>query len=1053
MDCAKYTREYKKFAANVQRVSAERGVQLERLPLLNGIEVDLLKLYKSVSALGGFDKVNCLNLWNDVAVSMGLPLGTCNVEMSVRMIYSKYLLGCESVDVLGDEEEIEIAKFLPDNRPWTRSKSVNLTTAAPHKADFHTGRNTETITGETYDRLILGLTSGFPNEVDFAINTCLLLSYDEEKPFFLAQVPQLVPLLLAQIGVFTADASSYETSICQLQPAHQKTYFLKFWEKSRQSFQADISTSLSHTLYMIDMLASFLVCDAVKTGNVDNDNLFAECCQDLPDNEWMLFRTVQVLSILNNLSCTEDNAYQLSQSMLCFQLLLWCIDGDHSFLKQLAASCLANVADQITLKVSQSFQDVVFGSLEHCLSSSDRLLLLKGLEVLAKLCTVEDNSDILYTNLKKTVYARLCESLLLADVEVRIGALEALYQLTCLGTGMCNVIITFLGFVDMLGSLLTFQMSSVGKDIESKTLQTANCSTSTAPVERKLVSLGEASEPVRNASHSDVVACTHMHVSSVQVKDGRESEARKWLSDSYGVDQQGSLLLAKMYSDYIKWISVDKMAHGINLQLFHKLVKSVFPNSKQKLIGNEKNIVIVGVTNKQLVCQSKPKKSSAQVSCQQEVTANVVDNAIVNTPYLILTTTAGNRAPVSSITSSSPSLHVCSASEEICWRPLYKTTESQQDLPVSVHLQPLASSHRLTSSAVGSTQELFRNSHNNQCQAVTSLVNICRTPVMTTNLGSSEETDKHKQSLSNFQVASVVPVCEGKDTHWTNGGCETLPSQKETQYLHSNKHCGLLAASRAATPMPPHTSSVSAEKEDFEPFTKQAKTTDNYLQTTSTFETSSSESQGASYSLYRLVESKIGNDVHWTCTNGRSVNSRVTNGVVLPLISTSRLHVMNCVASSYGAVSSSTSTREFSTPMTEQAVSTSSKGAVGSISEVITDSHRSGEVHFQPFHQRVNLVQSGRSASMGTKPLLFTIKPNTAVDVVPLVKFVASKQLDLQATDEESPLTKTVRLTAALVIRNLLIHSPLAARQKDFGSRKSDVRVKPAATGGFQCFS
>ena len=45
---------------------------------------------------------------------------------------------------------------------------------------------------------------------------------------------------------------------------------------------------------MIDMLASFLVCDAVKTGNVDNDNLFAECCQDLPDNEWMLFRTVQV---------------------------------------------------------------------------------------------------------------------------------------------------------------------------------------------------------------------------------------------------------------------------------------------------------------------------------------------------------------------------------------------------------------------------------------------------------------------------------------------------------------------------------------------------------------------------------------------------------------------------------------------------------------------------------------------------------------------------------------------------------------------------------------
>lgn len=41
---------------------------------------------------------------------------------------------------------------------------------------------------ESYDCLILALTSGLPNEVDVAISTCLLLSRDEDKPFLLAKV-------------------------------------------------------------------------------------------------------------------------------------------------------------------------------------------------------------------------------------------------------------------------------------------------------------------------------------------------------------------------------------------------------------------------------------------------------------------------------------------------------------------------------------------------------------------------------------------------------------------------------------------------------------------------------------------------------------------------------------------------------------------------------------------------------------------------------------------------------------------------------------------------
>lgn len=58
-----------------------------------------------------------------------------------------------------------------------------------------------------YDRLALSLISPLPNEQDFAINVCTLLSNDGKHTLKLEKYPRILNYLLAHAGVF--DHSTY----------------------------------------------------------------------------------------------------------------------------------------------------------------------------------------------------------------------------------------------------------------------------------------------------------------------------------------------------------------------------------------------------------------------------------------------------------------------------------------------------------------------------------------------------------------------------------------------------------------------------------------------------------------------------------------------------------------------------------------------------------------------------------------------------------------------------------------------------------------------------
>lgn len=57
-------------------------------------------------------------------------------------------------------------------------------------------------TPNDYNKLVLSLLSGLPNEVDFAINVCTLLSNESKHVMQLEKDPKIITLLLANVGVF-----------------------------------------------------------------------------------------------------------------------------------------------------------------------------------------------------------------------------------------------------------------------------------------------------------------------------------------------------------------------------------------------------------------------------------------------------------------------------------------------------------------------------------------------------------------------------------------------------------------------------------------------------------------------------------------------------------------------------------------------------------------------------------------------------------------------------------------------------------------------------------
>ncbi|EGT51640.1 hypothetical protein CAEBREN_30808, partial [Caenorhabditis brenneri] len=177
-----------------------------KLPCVQGVEVNLYRLYDTVMALGGWQKVAHADKWSDIAEMFGCKDDIVCGDHAIKLIYMRYLSKFEQVETIGDVDDYV------DNE-MSRSRGRNATSFFAtndcpisynrmHPEQPPRDERGQIITDPDYARLTKSLISGLPNEVDFAMNVSMLLSHSGPKQLRLCHAPTLMTLLVAHTGVY-----------------------------------------------------------------------------------------------------------------------------------------------------------------------------------------------------------------------------------------------------------------------------------------------------------------------------------------------------------------------------------------------------------------------------------------------------------------------------------------------------------------------------------------------------------------------------------------------------------------------------------------------------------------------------------------------------------------------------------------------------------------------------------------------------------------------------------------------------------------------------------
>ncbi|XP_039295382.1 AT-rich interactive domain-containing protein 2-like [Nilaparvata lugens] len=494
-DPAIYERERDTFLKDLQHFHESRGTPIKRTPKINGADVDLYLLYVLITGRGGWYKVNAKNEWDLVLESFGnVPKHCVNSGVALKQIYLRYLDRYEKAHFLGDVVE-RTAEDEDDNsrhRPRWSAKAFHTVPLVYNHAQHNVcdsirtsnGLDTRLYKASDYDRLALSLVSPLPNEQDFAINVCTLLSANDTSAkhhLRLHQHPRLLTFLMAHAAVFN-HASTRELFTEQYEKV--RGYSMRhFWTDVLEE-DSELHALLDETRFVKRKKKSAIehscAADDVATAVGDAAAVAAttrpggERRMRLEPDDKDLFcvgrtlgtqdrygqRVLQIAQIARNLSFEEDNSQTLASDTTFVRFALLCCGAKWNVLRQSGLDMLTNVASDVAL--SDSLLDPLLAVVNKGLESQDRAAALASLELLNKLGQNESNEDLLLRCIDDKVYERICELLTLQDIMVLVHTLECLYSLTSLGERSCNAIVRVHGALDTLVSLLTVEAQSYG---------------------------------------------------------------------------------------------------------------------------------------------------------------------------------------------------------------------------------------------------------------------------------------------------------------------------------------------------------------------------------------------------------------------------------------------------------------------------------------------------------------------------------------------------------------------------------------------------------------
>ncbi|XP_047027587.1 AT-rich interactive domain-containing protein 2 isoform X3 [Helicoverpa zea] len=639
-----------------------------KVPIVNGIEIDLYLFYTLVQQRGGLSKVNQNDTWESFLRPLRLPHPCVNGSTLLRRIYGSYLEKYERAKgPPGRDDDNDMDEDPRRGRGGMPRISYGGGTYISASGE---ALRTSSRVAAASERLALSLLSPMPNEQDFAVNVCTVLAADHSNRLPLSTTPHILDFLLAHAGVY--NHSSLRDTIGRSYYEARGRYPDDFWSmraggggaKELADETKFMQPGVEQPELIVQARAAYnTLTDCLLNGAEEEELLVEKILDDDILEDWVtepseeLFapelpggatcvytqRVLQIASIVRSLSFHDENVQYLAKNTTLIRFLLLCANCWVGTLRQSGLDTLGNVSTELIIKDPATclISRHVLSTIQSALVSQDRARVLAALELLNKLAQNEINEDALLKALEAKVYQEVCALLTLRDIMVLVCTLECVYALTSLGDRASEAVARVPGLIHTLVSLVTVEAQSYGPRacILMRVVETVSGpSALAAQAEREAherlgqqqaaqVAIKPATEAPQattaavTTSSSTLAPVTSIQQSHLQQRTVQENEhfAQAWLRSAYEVlpaSDNSACDANEMYRQYVACCTKLARKGVIAPQHFPRLVRTVFggtvgPNSVTLATG-ETQQVYIGIRSRTM--QNRPSPTAGPSS-------------------------------------------------------------------------------------------------------------------------------------------------------------------------------------------------------------------------------------------------------------------------------------------------------------------------------------------------------------------------------------------------------------------------------------------------------
>ncbi|KPJ18871.1 AT-rich interactive domain-containing protein 2 [Papilio machaon] len=589
-----YLRDKEAFLKDLKQFNESKNIPY-KIPVVNGVEIDLYLFYSLVQQRGGLGKTMfyvCAKFHLDPLSRTGYTFKH-TLQGIIFMQYER----AKGPPGRDDDNDID-----EDPRRGRGGGMPRITfgggTYISASGEALRTNVAPRIAGPS-ERLTLSLLSPMPNEQDFAINVCTVLAADHNNRLPLSTTPHILDFLLAHAGVY--NHSSLRDTIGRSYYEARGRYPHEFWQmrsggggaKELADESKFMQPGIEQPELMVQALAAHntLTDCLMQDGEVlELEKLIDEGNSDLledwvtePSEENLLFapelpggsacvytqRVLQVASIVRSLSFHEENIQYLAKNTTLIRFLLLCANCWVGTLRQSGLDTLGNVSTELVIKDPATclISRHILSTIQSALVSPDRARVLAALELLNKLAQNEVNEDALLKALEAKVYSDVCALLTLRDIMVLVCTLECVYALTSLGDRASEAVARVPGLIHTLVSLVTVEAQSYGPRacILMRVVETVSgpspmpADRDPAPPPPPLTQVSKpAVEPVvqtppAQAQTSPVSSIQQSHMQQRTIQEN-EHFAQAWLRSTYeplGAGDNSACEAAEVYRQYL----------------------------------------------------------------------------------------------------------------------------------------------------------------------------------------------------------------------------------------------------------------------------------------------------------------------------------------------------------------------------------------------------------------------------------------------------------------------------------------------------------------------